>query len=293
MSNVRQQVVVLCRRIRAYSLRGLVSARAAGFTIIEVLIVLGITALLFISAATAISGKQNQTAFDQALQQIRGQIEQTINDISIGYYPNASDFQCSAGGSGPNILAGSNTQGTNKGCIFVGKAIQFKVQGFTPERYETYAIAGLQKDAASGQDVQSLAQAKPLVVPNSSTFGQMESGLTTYSMVYNNGAADIAVGTVAFTTSFASYNNGSLVSGSQQVSVVPVAPVSGTGLDETTVVGTSDIDTNLATGVVNPTNGVTICFASSGTNQSGKLVIGGNNHPLAVTLTLKANQTCS
>ena len=73
-----------------------------GFTVIEVMIVLAVTGLLFISSVALISGKQNQTAFDQSIRQIQSQIQQIINEVSIGFYPNLGDVQCN--GSGGNVV---------------------------------------------------------------------------------------------------------------------------------------------------------------------------------------------
>src|SRR5438874_1617208 len=108
--NVRRIVVPSMRSIRSLLIA---RSRSAGFTIVEVMIVLAITGLLFLSAAALISGKQNQAAFDQAIQQLQSQIQQTMNEVSVGYYPNRNDFVCVAGGTGPLLSSGSNQQGTN------------------------------------------------------------------------------------------------------------------------------------------------------------------------------------
>ena len=293
MRNIRQATVFLCRLARG-SLPH-VKNPGNGFTIVEVLIVLAVTGLLFVSAATVISGKQNQTAFNQAIQQIEGQIQQTMNEVSTGYYPNAANFQCSASAGGPTIVAGANSQGTNSGCIFVGKVMQFKVANTNPEQFETYAVAGLQQQGGSGPDVQSLLDAKPTVVPTSSVAGRLQSGLTTVRMTYKNGGPDVPIGAVAFTSSFATYSQGSIVSGSQQLNVVPVIPkVGNPGLGGTIAQGTQDINTDLvnADSLINPSGGVSICFKSGGTNQSALITIGGSSQPLAVTLAIKTGSVC-
>ncbi|HKU19220.1 MAG TPA: prepilin-type N-terminal cleavage/methylation domain-containing protein [Candidatus Saccharimonadales bacterium] len=291
--NVRQVVSRMRRMRHVFGVH-----TDAGFTIVEVLIVFAVTGILFLSAVALISGRQNQAAFNQAIQQMQSQVQQIINEVSVGYYPNAKNFQCTAGATGPIISSGSSAQGTNSGCIFVGKAIQFQVLGTKPEQYAIFTIAGLQKNT-SGQDVQSLTEADPTAVapstaqpslPDQTTVTTLQSGLTTYKMTYNNGGADIPVGAVAFVNSFASYSGGTITSGSQQISVVPVA-TSAINTNRTTAADA--INTNLAASVVNPTSGVSICFASGGTNQSGLLTIGGNGHPLAVTLTIKGNKTCT
>src|SRR5262249_49848375 len=137
-----------------------------GFTIIEVLIVLAVTGGLFVAAATMISGRQNQTAFDQAIRQIQAQIQQTIDDVAAGYYPNRANFQCTPGGPGlpPPLTSAASNQGTNSGCIFRGKALQFAVGTADPQQFVTYTIAGLQQGGASGAESANLTEAKPAIV---------------------------------------------------------------------------------------------------------------------------------
>ena len=97
-----------------------------GFTIVEVMIVLAITGGLFISAAVMISGRTNKAQFEQSINQITAQLRQSINEVSTGYYPNRG-FQCQANGATVSITAGTTEQGTNSGCMLLGKALQFGV----------------------------------------------------------------------------------------------------------------------------------------------------------------------
>src|ERR1700761_7227045 len=99
----------------------------AGFTIIEVLIVLAISSALLISAAALISGRQAKTEFMTGINNTQQQIQQIINETASGYYPNAGNFTCTGSLVG-GVVSFSNAasqQGTNAGCIFMGKAIQF------------------------------------------------------------------------------------------------------------------------------------------------------------------------
>jgi hypothetical protein len=110
------------------------------------------------------------------------------------------------------------------------------------------------------------------------------------AMWYNNGASDINIGAVAFVPSFAKYTGANVDSGSQQVSVVAIP---GTAVNSTLPVAADAINAGIAGGIVNPTNGVSICFDSGGTNQSGLITIGGGGHPLAVTLQImQGTRTC-
>jgi len=110
---------------------------------VEVLIVLAVTGALFISAVALITGRQGQTEFDTSIHEIQSEIQQTVTEVSNGFYPNLGNFTCTASISGPTISGGSTGQGSNTGCIFLGKAIQFGMPSTDPEQFDTYSIAAL------------------------------------------------------------------------------------------------------------------------------------------------------
>jgi prepilin-type N-terminal cleavage/methylation domain-containing protein len=269
-----------------------------GFTIIEVLIVLAVTGALFVSAAIMIAGRQQQTEFNQAIRQVQSQIQQVINEVAIGYYPNTNNFQCAPGASGPVLTPGTAEQGTSSGCIFMGKAMQFEIADTEPEQFAVYTVAGLQKTPA-GKEVKNRAEAMPKIVapstsqpatPDTTTTQQLQGGLTTDRMWYNNGAVDTDVGAVVFITSLAPYSGGTVTSGSQRLHIMPM---DGTSLDATMPATVEAMNANMLTTAFEPTGGVFICFVSGGTNQSGLIKIGSNARLLSVTLDIKSNKTCS
>ncbi len=276
-----------------------------GFTIVEVMIVLAVTGILFISAAALISGKQNQTEFDQAIRQVQSQIQQVINEVATGYYPNMGNIKCNGGGGSVVLSAGSGTgQGANAGCIFLGKALQFQVASTDPEQFNVFSIAGLQQGGSGGTESTNLTEAKPKVIAPSSTEAglpdatvndRLQNRLTTYRMWYNNGAGDKPIGVLAFTLSLASYGaSGAITSGAQQVQVVPVDDNNNnSALGKSKTEAVDAINSSLTSSPVNPSNGVFVCFASGTTNQSGLITIGNNNRQLSVRLTIKSNTTCS
>lgn len=99
---------------------------ASGFTIVEVMIVLAVSSLLLISAIALIDGRQSKTEFTTGINDEQQQIEQIINETSSGYYPNNDDFSCASSATGPvTFSSGASKEGTNAGCIFLGKVVQF------------------------------------------------------------------------------------------------------------------------------------------------------------------------
>lgn len=275
--------------------------RSRGFTIIEVMVVLAVTGALFVSAAILIAGRRAQTEFNQSIRQIHSQLQQTINDVATGFFPSGNAFTCTAGPSGPVITGGSADQGTNAGCIFLGKAMQFKVAGTDPEQFATYTVTGLRR-TTTGNEVTNLTQARPKAVAPTSTESLPDltvaqpllGGLRVVNMWYNNGAGNRPIGVVAFTNSLAQYTGGAIVSGAQQVNVVPVDDGStDSALNRTRQEAADAIQNSLASSPLNPTGGVYICFRSGGTKQSGLITIGNSSRQLSVTLTLKSNTDCS
>jgi hypothetical protein len=270
--------------------------QARGFTIMETIMVLAISAALFVAIAVTLSGRQGRTEFSQAVQDVKNQIQQQINDIGSGLYGNTNNFSCSAGGLGPNISAvASGDQGANTGCIFLGKAMQFQVAGATnPEQFKLFTVAGLQRTSA-GAEVTTYALARPTVVapstsnptmPDASIDGRMLYNLTTQEIRYGPGAGT-PVGAIAFVNSLASAT-GDMV-GSQRVNVIPINTST---LNMSSAAAAQAINNMLATSTPNPTGGVRLCFYSGSTEQSATITIGGNNRELSVTLSIRETKTC-
>ncbi len=289
--------VRLWHRLRSF----LDTPRGGGFTVIEVVIVLGISAGLFVTAAVMIAGRQSQAAFDQSARQIQSQIQQALNEVAAGFYPNRSDFQCTASGGGPILSAGASSQGTNSGCIFLGKALQFGVGSVDSDLFTTYTISGLQNGGSGGAESSTLDEAKPTIVaastahsgagyPDNSVDERLQNGLRTVRMWYKNGGPEVEIGSLAFVNSLAIYGTGGkIVSGAGSVNIVAI---------DTTALGDSKqdavdamnsgtaADNKIATGTLNPSGGVFICFEGN-TEDYAIVQIGGANRELSVTLATK------
>jgi len=270
--------------------------KTQGFTVVETLIVLAITGGLFAAVALTLSGRQARTQFEQSIQEVKSQIEQTINEVATGFYPNTGNFRCTAGGSGPILTSGSTNQGENTGCIFLGKVMQFDMAGTDPEQFKVYTVAGLQRDSA-GDEVTTYAASVPRVVspstsnnsvPDATATSKLLYGLTTHEVFY--GTTKTNIGAVAFVNGLAQYSSGSIMSGAQQVNVIPI---NNTSLNASLRGAAESINNNFTSSPVNVSNGIKLCFVSGGTQQSGLITIGSNNRQLSVTLDIKGNRTCS
>jgi type II secretory pathway pseudopilin PulG len=278
------------------------AGRADGFTIVETLIVLAVTGFLFLSAVLLFAGQSRKVEFVQAVQDIQAQLQQTISEVGAGYYGNTG-FNCSGVSGNVNLTTGNNAQGSNTGCIFLGKAIQFGVRDTDPQGYYIYSIAGLQDNAGT------LASARPVAIargnatnatanfPDATERKHLNYGLEAVSMQYVHNGQTRPIGAVAFISGLGEYSGGQLMSGTQQVNLVPVGGSANGNSIRTDPAATVDaINRYMSDETLSPkmpSGGVRICFASGGTTQSGLITIGSNGRNLSVKLDIKSTRDCT
>jgi hypothetical protein len=262
------------------------------------MIVLAVTGALFLIAFDEINGKQNITEFQQGINGIESSIKQTISEVDTGDYPNTNNFTCNGTTGTLTINPGTNAQGSNTGCIFLGKVLQFGVQNTNPQQYIAYTIAGLQNNTGTLSSAAPVAIAPGITTnttpnyPNASVSSLLNYGLTVKSMysVASNGTKT-AIGAVGFISTLGSYTGTQLVSGSQQIDLIPVIGT-GSAINASSPTVVDAINKSLASSTINPGDGVQICFASGTTNQSGLITIGDGGGNLAVSLTIESDTTC-
>jgi type II secretory pathway pseudopilin PulG len=133
-----------------------------GYTIIEVMIFLAITGLLFASAVVAVGGGQRQAQYSQAVRDFESQIKDVANDVANGFYPTYTVGECLKTGSEDNPQltldpGGSSMQGANVDCINIGKTLMFNLAS---ETFGVGTIVGLNPSITSSTDL-SLSNLKP------------------------------------------------------------------------------------------------------------------------------------
>lgn len=273
-----------------------------GFTIVETMVVLAVTGALFVAIAASLTGRQNAAEFTRAIQSVQSQLQQIIDQVPAGNFPD-QQIQCTSGGGSLVFSTGGN-QGTNSQCIFLGKVIQFQVHGTggnSAEQYQVYTIAGLN---TQGTAAAPFAAAKPTVVQ---VGGNYAAYSTAVSLEYGLSAVWMKsqgqpIGAVGFLMEpgIAGNTGTGYSSGAQQVDLVPIRT---TSLNQDLSTGVAEIQDNtasagglqdanlLTSGPINPSGGVQICFASGTTNQSGLITIGSIGRQLAVKLNIKSGNT--
>lgn len=275
----------------------------AGFTIVEVLIVLAVTGGLFASAVTLLNGRQNKTDFYTAINDMQQQMQQVINETASGYYPGDNTFSCTPHGASnyPKIdTLGVSEQGTRNGCIFLGKVVQFGSPEFTdPEKYTVWPIVGNQLDS-SGDPVTTIADALPAPVDPIKTVVAIPGGMTVPYMHYNGSVNNTSgIGFLAGDASgaFASASaTGGLASGGQQLSLYAINSSSVTNTTTSQMNNILSTSSSASSKYVHA-NIVEICFNSGTTKQSGLITIGApaaaTNRQQSVTLQIFPRTGCA
>lgn len=290
-------------------------ARMRGFTIVETMVVLAVTGALFIAIAATLTGRQNSAEFTHAIQSAQSQIQQTINQVAEGFYPNRANFSCAASGGTVQLSAGATTQGANQDCVFLGKVIQFDVQGTDPEQYQIYTITGLRCGVSAPVSCPAAGATTPFQNTSPTVVGvansytnysdtkALEYGLTTVWVRSDKNSscttAACSIGSVGFLMEPGSLDGTSTTGYSSGAQPVDLIPLPGTTLSQLSGQAVTAINSRLqdatltADAPINPTSGVQICLASGSTNQSGLITIGSTGRQLAVKLDIKGNTTCS
>jgi type II secretory pathway pseudopilin PulG len=258
--------------------------KSRGYTIVEVMIFLAVSGFMFIIAANFISGKQATSQFRQGMNSFNTKVQAAINDVSNGFYPSQEDFSCYINPTGQphTVLNPANKQGENKGCVFMGKIIQFEPSDPKPgtsqdNAFNILTVAGRQyAENSTTLSPETFTEALPVVVlsPDLTDKQDVEWGLKidrVFSGPLNNRHG---IGAIGFFSSFGQYNSGSLTSGAQSTLAVPIPGV-GLGQTSTQVANSVSANPDLldANAAGNPV--VTVCLSDN--TRYGSLKIGGSN----------------
>jgi prepilin-type N-terminal cleavage/methylation domain-containing protein len=117
-----------------------------GYTIIEVMIVLAISGVMFLIAADFVNGKEQRTAFTDGVNTLASNIQDVIEQIGDGNYSNIPITCLVKNGSlaiSNPALTAPTPQGTNSDCVFLGKVFFWPTPAQNPDdQYYLYTMAG-------------------------------------------------------------------------------------------------------------------------------------------------------
>ena len=243
-----------------------------GFTVVETMIFLAVSGMLFFSAMTLIGGQQEKAEFNYGIQEFTAQVRDIINDVSTGFYPVDPGTNC--------FVTGTTTaQGTNSGCTFIGRVMHFGANDVpgnpTESSMRVYSVVGRRQINIPGgtRDVFNLAESETRPLPTSQEVRVPGGMLVRWVRVGGVGGAD--VGLVGYFTNFTKYSDESkslLESAARNVDTVPIpfALNQGSGAAE------NAIRTQAPTAAKNPDNGVVVCVQSQGSRFYALMNLGGN-----------------
>lgn len=270
-----------------------------GFTVVETLIVLAVTAFLFIGVATMINGRQRNAEFSQGVRDLQTQIQRFINETETGHYPLDTNFECRVSGSGPDIRPGANQQGQNSACLYLGRVMHFAVGATNPQEVNVYTLVGLREPGGNPATTWQQSRPRlfaqgsgdPATMPESIINFQMPRGMSVTAMYYNGSVTNPIAG-VGFVSTLAPLG---AADGTQQIAVVPITISSGPNIGVTKADMVSRVSTIMASAapVRNPSGGVQICVAGGVPNLWGLITIGGASRQLTVSTQMRSNAQCT
>lgn len=268
-----------------------------GYTIVEALIFLAVTAVLFVSAMVLISGRQAAAEFSASVRDFESELRDLANDVATGYYANMTSggqrIRCVGSTSGITLSAVSgDEQGSSQGCIYLGKAIQFAPSGSSGAGYREIPLAGLQfvggNPTASPVKSYEESLVRAISNPDATITSRLTSNASVGCVVYSRAAGValnesnpcdtsdanlVAIDTIAYMTAFQTSVKGG------NTSVNLVVPSTAKSLNRTLNSAATNLDgyDNSANRRINPAGGVFICLMSGGTDQHGIIRLGGSS----------------
>ena len=122
-----------------------------GYTVVEVMIVLAVTGTMFLIAAAFVNGKEESTAFNTAIHQMGTNLQTIIEQVTDGQFSDIP-LSCHRSSKGLTISGGSDLQGTNSDCTFLGKVVHFMGKS----NYEVFTLAGSRLDSTGNPATETI-----------------------------------------------------------------------------------------------------------------------------------------
>lgn len=296
----------------------------AGFTIMETMIVLAVSGVLFLSLVGMVTGQQGKAQFKNSMTNFTTELRSVIGQVSSGYYPAAEgDFVCEELRGFPHVRRARRgetvSQGTNQACTFLGQAVAFMgtpVNG--NKQYKIHTVVGLRQVPAGaggplrvGKEPLNFLEAQPRAMapgtgadmgwPDYSVTKTVNFGATVHSICVDDGASTCtaAAGFAVLTALDGQLGVTGTESGVVLPSIFPLVCDRVVRCTAATSPGGPGVSAqNSATAVKRLSNGATargvkICFVSATSNQSALVRVGANASNDSVEMTIYATRNCT
>lgn len=250
-----------------------------GYTIVEVMLFLAISGVIFAGAVTVFSGQQNRTGFSQGIRDLASQIQKDVDEVSSSVFLGGGNFTCttSAVTGRAQLSVGTPGLGSNQDCMFLGRAFQVVP---TQQKIYVYSVLG-NKNTANGEPVTSFLSAMPEPAFSTGTDITKEYDTTwgklTSSKVTNTAGVASDSDLVGFYNSLQDGYQNSGVAGAQSVFAKGYNYVSSDPATARSAAVKSCIEEQNANGVTCSSTPIinvwTLCFASTGSTQTALLTV--------------------
>ena len=253
-----------------------------GYTIVEVMIVLAVSGMMFVIAANFINGKQAKTSFTQGVNSLASQIQDVIDDVVDGKYSDVA-LTCNDSSSSVSINPTANPQGKNAPCVFRGKLMHFYGSPNDRNKYEVIPLVDLRAPPSGTATDLSRINSHPTLVQKELVPQRLNvvSGIVTPSA-----GSDVNAYNIGFIQSSGTRNVSGIgyKSGTQSISLVYV-PVS---INMST---TNPAIAGSLNGTVSPARSFVICVSDG--SRYAIISVGGNaNGLLTVSTKMKGESSC-
>ena len=263
---------------------------SAGYTILEVMIVLVVTTALFVGVVSLLGGRSQQTETTQAVRDFESKLQNIASDVANGYYPNGFTCTADSGGSAIVLNATAIGGGTNVGCIFLGKVLALDTADT-----DIITVVGRQfTSSIASTDVSTLAEAKPVAVARSGGPDVTDTYIHKYSLQVTKMVQlsdnTTNVGAIAFITQLSGGIGGSSpVTGGRSTLLYGMAGASPNSDSVVTTAGKIDATSSLYA----LPDGVRICL-KGGNGQRAEITVGagGNQTSTFVSIDNGVNSVC-
>lgn len=126
------QLSLICYGLVAYAIIQLMGrVKQAGYTVIELSLFLGISALLFTIAIFATGSTIRNARFTDSGRSLEAYVQKQYDDIINGVNPRMNELSCSGG----VVTSGTQDPGTSN-CLLVGKLLLFQVDSYAVNVYD-------------------------------------------------------------------------------------------------------------------------------------------------------------
>lgn len=141
------------------------NSRKNGYTLIEVLLVLSISSLLFIGATSIFGSRRQGVEFSQSIYDIQSKVKQYSTNVSTGNFLETSSYTCeqNAVTQRPALkLQAGTSSNSSQDCVYLGKALLPVIGSSDIYVYDVLGLRNIHNGLIdTGEYVQSITDAKP------------------------------------------------------------------------------------------------------------------------------------